>query len=54
MILQKMVNDSTPCKAGTNNMCVAGVCRVSVSIFVVLHLFDRYFIVSVLQKFLNC
>lgn len=28
VILQKMVNDSTPCKAGTNNMCVAGLCRV--------------------------
>ncbi|XP_061932556.1 A disintegrin and metalloproteinase with thrombospondin motifs 12-like isoform X2 [Apis cerana] len=27
VILQKMVNDSTPCKAGTNNMCVAGLCR---------------------------
>lgn len=41
VILQKMVNDSTPCKAGTNNMCVAGLCRVRhiTSLLYARHLF---------------
>lgn len=25
----QVANDSTPCKGGTNNMCVGGTCRVS-------------------------
>lgn len=26
--VEPVVNDSTPCKPGTNNMCISGICRV--------------------------
>ena len=29
MELARTVKDGTPCKAGTNDMCISGVCRVS-------------------------
>lgn len=28
MRLARSANDTTPCRPGTNDMCVAGVCRV--------------------------
>lgn len=30
--LASTVKDATPCKSGTNNMCISGVCRVSITV----------------------
>lgn len=33
MELARVAKDGTSCKAGTNNMCISGMCRVMQSIF---------------------